>query len=120
MKQNKQKKLLIYLILKRRTKTTIFKNDVLLLTCVFEKTIKVWINDIGINHLYFVSLPGCTWQCDLKYAEINLQTVQDKDLISTLENNIRGGISSDMGDRYENQIKKRLFLWIRLIYMAIQ
>ena len=45
-------------------------------------------------------MPGYTWQCGLKYTGINLQTLQDKDLILTLEKNIRGGISSVMGDRY--------------------
>ena len=76
------------------------KSDVLLLACVFEKFIKVSVNEIGINPLYCVSLPGYTWQCGLKYTGINLQTLQDKDMILLLENNIRGGISSVMGDRY--------------------
>ena len=76
------------------------KSDVLLLTCVFEKFIKVSVNEFGINPLYCVSLPGYTWQCGLKYTGINLQTLQDKDMILLLENNIRGGISSVMGDRY--------------------
>ena len=76
------------------------KSDVLLLACVFEKFIKVSINEFDINLLYSVSLPGYTWQCGLKYTGINLQTLQDKDMILLLENNIRGGISSVMGDRY--------------------
>ena len=76
------------------------KSDVLLLACVFEKFIKVSVNEFGINPLYCVSLPGYNWQCGLKYTGINLQTLQDKDMILLLENNIRGGISSIMGDRY--------------------
>ena len=76
------------------------KIDVLLLACVFEKTIKISVNEFGINPLSCVSLPGYTWQCGLKYTGINLQTLQDKDMILFLENNIRGGISSVMGDRY--------------------
>ena len=40
------------------------------------------------------------WQCGLKYTGINLQTLQDKDLNLTLENIIRGGISSVLGDLY--------------------
>ena len=76
------------------------KSDVLLLACVFEKFIKVSVNEFDINPLYCVSLPGYTWQCGLKYTGINLQTLQDKDMILLLENNIRGGISSVMGDRY--------------------
>ena len=42
------------------------KSDVLLLACVFEKFIKVSVNEFGINPLYCVSLPGYTWQCGLK------------------------------------------------------
>ena len=59
-----------------------------------------------------MSLPGYTWQCGLKYTGINLQTRQDKDSILTLENNIRGGTSSVMGDRYvkSNENKKILYM----------
>ena len=39
------------------------KSDVLLLTCIFEKFIKVSVNEFGINPLYFISLLGYTWQC---------------------------------------------------------
>ena len=84
------------------------KSDVLLLACVFEKFIKVSVNEFGINPLYCVSLPGYTWQCGLKYTGINLQTLQDKDMILLLENNIRGGILSVMGDRYIKSDKKKV------------
>ena len=72
------------------------ESDVLLLTCVFEKFIKVSFNEFGIYPLYCVNLPGYTWQCGSKYTGINLQTIYDKDLILTLEINIRGEISSIM------------------------
>ena len=94
------------------------KSDVLWLTCVFEKFIKVSVNEFKINPLYFVSLPGYTWECGLKYTGIHLQTLQDKDLILTLENNIRGGISSVLGDRYvkSNENKKLLYLDANNLY----
>ena len=72
----------------------------MLLACVFEKFIKVSVNEYGINPLYCVSLPGYTWQCGLKYTRINLQTLQDKDMILMIENNLRGSISSVVGERY--------------------
>ena len=87
------------------------KSDVLLLTCVFEKFIKVSVNEFGINPLYCVSLPGYTWQCGLKYTGINLQTLQDQDMILLLENNIRGGISSVMGDRYVKSDENKKILY---------
>ena len=57
------------------------KSDVSLLACVFEKFIKVSINEFKKNPLYCVSLPGYTWQCGLKYTGIILQNLQDKDMI---------------------------------------
>ena len=88
------------------------RSVVILLTCVFEKFIKVSVNEFGINPLYFASLPGYTWQCGLKYTGINLQTLQDKDMILLLENNIRGGISSVMGDRYVQSDENKKILYI--------
>ena len=88
------------------------KSDVLLLACVFEKFIKVSVNEFKNNPLYCVSLPGYTWECGLKNTEINLQTLQDKDLILTLENNIRGGVSSVMGDRYVKSDENK-----KIVYM---
>ena len=89
-----------------------------LLTCVFEKFIKVSIIEFDINPLYCVYLPGYTWQCGLKYTGTNLQTLQDKDLILTLENKIRGGISAVMGDRYvkSDETKKILYMEATNIY----
>ena len=88
------------------------KSDVLLLACVFEKFIKVSVNELGINPLHCVSLPGYTWQCSLKYTGVNLQTLQDKEMILLLENNIRGGISSVMGDRYIKSDDNKKILYI--------
>ena len=94
------------------------QSDVLLLACVFEKFIKASVNEFDINPLYCVSLPGYTWQCGLKYTGINLQTLQDKDMIMLLENNIRGGISSVMGSRYvkSDESKKVLYIDANNIY----
>ena len=46
------------------------KSDVLLLACVFEKFIKVSQNEFRISPLYFVILPGYTWDCGLKFTNI--------------------------------------------------
>ena len=85
---------------------------------MFENFKKVSVNEFGINPLYCVSLPGYTWLCGLKYTGINLQTLQDKDLIITLENNIREGISSVMSDRYvkSDDNKKILYLDANNLY----
>ena len=92
----------------------------LLLTCVFEKFVKVTVNEFGINLLYCVSLPGYTWQCGLKYTGINSQPIQDKDIILLLKNNLRGGISSVMGDKYVKSDENKKTLHVDAnVYMVI-
>ena len=88
------------------------KSDVILLADVFEKFVKVSTEEYKINPLYCVSLPGYTYQCALKYTDIKIQTLQDKDLILLIENNIRGGISSVMGDRYIKSDEDNSVLYI--------
>ena len=88
------------------------KTDVILLADVFEKFITTSYKTFKINPLYCVSLPGYTWGCGLKYTDIKLQTLQDKDMILLLENNIRGGISSVMGDRYVCSTNEKKILYI--------
>ena len=90
------------------------KSDVILLGDVFEKIIKVSTKEYKINPLYCVSLSGYTYQCALKYTDIKVQTLQDKDLILLLENNILGGISSVMGDRYVKSDENK-----KIIYMDV-
>ena len=87
------------------------KTDVLLLACVFEKFIKVSVNEFGINPLYCDRLPGYTWLRGLKYTNIKLHTLQDKDMISIIENNIRAGVSGVMCDRYLNSNEKKKILY---------
>ena len=89
-----------------------------MLTCVFEKFSKVSVNEFGVNPLYCVSLPGYTWQCGLKNTGINLETLQNKDMILSLEINIRGGISSVLGDRCikADDNKKILYLDAKNLY----
>ena len=88
------------------------KSDVILLADVFEKFIKVSIKEFEINPLYCVSLPGYTWECGLKHTNIKLQTLQDLNMILLIENNIRGGISSVMGDRYVKSDDNKKILYI--------
>ena len=54
--------------------------------------------NMEFNPLFCVSLPCYTWQCGLNYSDKKLQTLQDQDMILLFENNIRGRISSAMGD----------------------
>ena len=75
------------------------KTDIILLADVFEKFMKVSTKHYGISPLYSVSVCSYTLQCCSKYTDIKLKTVQDKEMILLIENNIRGGYSSVMWDR---------------------
>ena len=57
------------------------KSEVILLADIFEKFIKISIEEYGINPLYCVSLHGYSWQCGMKYTDIKLPTLQDKDVL---------------------------------------
>ena len=83
------------------------KMDVLQLTDVFENFVESSTREYKINPLYSYSLPGYTWKAGLKLTNIKLDFIKDtaklpsgKELLLLLENNIRGGISSVMGDRH--------------------
>ena len=78
---------------------------------VIEKIAKVSSEEYGNNPLYCVSLPGYTYQCALKYTDIKLQSLQDKVLI-LLKENIRGGISSVMSDRYVKSDENKKILYM--------
>ena len=94
------------------------KSDVILLTCVFEKIIKVTVNEIDISPLYCVCLPGLTWLLGVKYIGIQLQTFQDEDLILLSENKITGGISSVLGEGnvQSDENKKLLYIDAKNLY----
>ena len=88
------------------------KSDGILIADVIEKFVEVSFEEYSINPLYCVSLPGYTYQCALKYTDIKLQTLQDEDLILLIEINIRGCISSVMGDRYVKADEKKKILYM--------
>ena len=88
------------------------KSGVILLADVFEKFVKVSTEEYKINPLYCVSLPGYTYQCALKYIDIKLQTLRNKVLILLMENIIRGGISSVMGDRFVKSDENKKILYM--------
>ena len=62
--------------------------------------------------MYSYSLPGYTWKAGLKLTNIKLDFIKDKELLLLLENNIRGGISSVMGDRHVQSDENKQILYI--------
>ena len=79
---------------------------------VFEKLIKVSNKEFDVNPLYCVSLPGCTWQCGFKYTDNKLQTLQNDEIFLALETDIRGSMSSVMGDRFSISGESKNILYL--------
>ena len=88
------------------------KLDVLQLADVFENFVESSTREYKINPLYSYSLPGYTWKAGLKLTNIELDYIKCKELLLLLENNIRGGISSVMGDRHVQSDENKQILYI--------
>ena len=86
-------------ILKELT-TLSLKNVVLLLTDVFQNYIVTCKKACGINPLYSYSTTSFTWKAGLKKTGVTLDYITDDKLRLLIENNMRGGSSSCMGNRY--------------------
>ena len=96
------------------------KMDVLQLADVFENFVESSTREYKINPLYSYSLPVYTWKAGLQLTNIELDFIKDKELLLLLENNIRGGISSVMGDRHVtcNLMKiNKSYISMQIIYM---
>ena len=87
------------------------KMDVLQLADVFENFVEKATLEYGINPLYSYSLPGYTFKAGLKLTNIKLDFIKDKDLL-LLEVNIRGGISSVMGNCFIESDENTKLLYI--------
>ena len=97
--------------------------DVLQLTAVFEISVETFILNYGIN-LCILSLPGYKRISDLKLTYIKLNFQKETKLVFLLENKIRGGVFSVMGDRFvgSNTNKESLHrckFCIRMVHESI-
>ena len=84
------------------------KNDVLLLTDIFQNYIDTCKKAYGINPLYSYSTPSFTWKAGLKMTGVKLDYITDDKLRLLLENNMRGGPSSCMGSRYVKRGERKI------------
>ena len=86
------------------------KNDVLLLTDIFQNYIDTYKEAYGINPLYSYSTPSFTWKAGLKMTGVTLDFITVDKLRILLENIMKGGPSSCMGNRYvKRRERKTLF-----------
>ena len=84
------------------------KIDVVLLTDIFQNYIDTCKKTYGINPLYSYSTPSFTWKAGLKMTGVKLDYITDDKLILSLENNMRGGPSSCMINRYVKRGERKI------------
>ena len=84
------------------------KIDVLLLTDIFQKYIDTCEKAYGNNPLYSYSTPSFTWKAGLKMTGIKLDYISDDKRRLLLENIMRGGPSSCMGNRYVKRGERKI------------
>ena len=69
------------------------QTDVILLSNVFEKFRKVYMENYGLDPAHFYTTPGLAWKACLKKTGITLGLITDPDMLLTFERGIRGGIT---------------------------
>ena len=86
--------------------------DVLFLAEVFENFVKTCAEKHAFSPLYNYSLPGHTWKVGLRLTKIALDHIKDKHFLLLLENNIRGGNCTVLGDMYRETSVSTYILYI--------
>ena len=114
------KSLETFKIIKGEELTQIYlKNEVIFSADIFENTMKKSFDECDINPLYCVRLRRYIWLCGLEPANTKLKTLQDKELIFSLENFIRVEISSVMVDRYLKSVEYEKILYYNAIFFVV-
>ena len=83
------------------------KNDVLLLTDIFQIYTGTCKKAYGNNPLYSYSTPSFTRKSGLKMTGVKLEYITDDKIRLLRGNNMRGGPSSCMGNRYVKRRKRK-------------
>ena len=88
----------------------------ILLTDIFQKYIDTCEKAYGINPLYSYSLLSFTWRAGLKTTGVKIEYITDDKLRILLENNMRGGPTSCMGERCVKRGKEIVYEDMNIVY----
>ncbi|GJQ82404.1 hypothetical protein Trydic_g11820 [Trypoxylus dichotomus] len=69
------------------------KTDILLLADVFQRFRSSCLENYKLDPAHYFTLPEYTWDCMLKFTEVNLELLTDIDMVMFIERGIRGGLS---------------------------
>ena len=76
------------------------KIDVLLLADIFENFRELCLRDYGLDPTFYYTLPNFSWDACLKFTNIELELLTDKDMYQMFEKAERGGVASIGSKRY--------------------
>lgn len=69
------------------------KTDVLLLEDIFENFRNICIEIYSLDPAHYYTLPEYSWDCMLKYTQVEIELFTDIDMLMFVECGLRGGIS---------------------------
>ena len=84
------------------------KNNVLLLTDIFQNYIDTCKKGYGNNPIYSYSTPSFTWKAGMKMTGVTINYIIDDKLRLLFENNMRGGPSACMDNRYVKRGERKI------------
>ena len=74
--------------------------DIIVLADVFETFRDTCLNSYQLDPVYYYTSPGLFWESMLKKTKVELELLTDYNMILMMENGIRGGVSTFLGDQY--------------------
>ena len=98
-------------------------SDVLLLADVFENFRDTCQSKYGLDPAHFYSAPGLSWAAALKYTDVELELLTDKDMLLMFEKGIRGGMcqainhyaranNKYMGEHYNENVESSHIMYL--------
>ena len=69
------------------------KRDIYQLADVFEKFRTLCLNEDGLDPVYYVTLPGMTWDSAFKFTEVEVDLLSTVEMYEFMEKGIRGGMT---------------------------
>ena len=71
-------------------------SDITLLVDVFNNFRKIIFDNLGLDHVKYISAPSLTKDCSLKYSKCKIENIKDVSIFQFLRKSIVGGLSDSI------------------------